>query len=183
MMIEEKGETHMKKFFAMMMVLSVIWTMGALAENGVIDQKDGSANLTVSYNVQPDRTFVVTIPASLEMQEMDEALSASLNVSLDASKYNVEDETLILMLTNAAFKLVYNESEIAYSVFGGEVPLGLNDAILSWSFGEARSQQKTLTFTADVPTDVLPSGEYADTLTFSVSIVNNADTELSGAGA
>lgn len=161
----------MKKLFSLILALCLLCSGAALADN-TITANNGTSSTTVTYTIQQNEAFTVTIPASVTLAAGETSgLSGSMTISLNADKFNVSGKGIDVKLSNAAFKLVSGSNEIAYTIQKGSDNVQKGDSVLSWAFGSgAFAASQELKITAQTVAEHLPAGEYKDTLTFAVSV-------------
>lgn len=161
----------MKKLFSLILALCLLCSGAALADN-TITANNGTSTTTVTYTIQQNESFTVTIPASVTLTAgKASGLSGSMTISLNADKFNVSGKGIDVKLSNAAFKLVSGSNEIAYTIQKGSDNVQKGDTVLSWAFGSGVfTASQELTITAQSVAEHLPAGEYKDTLTFAVSV-------------
>lgn len=162
----------MKKIIALVLSLCLLCGAGALAET----TQTGSTKVT--YTITTSESYTLTVPASASLNQNEGGPTGYMDVTLDATNFNVSGKTISVALTGAAFKLSNGTDEIAYTLKYGTnkgnqsgTVLNLNDTILTWTYGNAA------TVTTDVRINVSSSevtgktaGEYSDTLTFTASV-------------
>ncbi len=162
----------MKKLFSVILVVcfalsSPIISLAA-GETITQDSQENSGNITVNYNAGV--TYTVTIPASVTFSDTEKEVERSLQVSNvvlnEGSTLNVN----VASLNN--FKMMYGEGYIDYHLMVNynDVLKDNNHTILSVLAGE-NTGWAVLKFATDLQKDhVLYTGNYTDTLTFTVSI-------------
>ena len=157
----------MKKILAIIMTACLLCGAVALAETQ-ITTNNGTATTKVSYTIETNESFAVTIPSSVNLTMTNDQFTGNLYVKLDASNFNVTGKTIVVRLTSAAFKLVNGSNEIHYTIDNGAI--STNSPVLSWiSVNTPYVVDKTMTINANVSAG-LAAGTYADTLTFTAAV-------------
>ena len=163
----------MKKLlpFILITVLTLRSSIISLAAAGEIitqDSQEKSGNITVGYDAEA--TYTVTIPTSVTFTDTEKTIERPLlvtNVILnEGSTLNVN----ITSLNN--FKMIYGEGYMEYYLLinSNNAPKENSYTILTVLAGES-SGWAILTFITDLKKDhVLYTGNYTDTLTFTVTI-------------
>lgn len=168
----------MKKIIALVLSLCLLCGAAALAET-----KTGSTKVT--YTIETNNSYTLTVPASAPLNQNEGGPTSYMDVTLDATNFNVSGKTISVALTGAAFELTNGTDKLPYTLkYGtnkGNQPgtvLNLNDTILTWTYGDE----------AVVKTDVrinvsssavtgMAAGEYSDTLTFTASVSTSGGME------
>lgn len=171
----------MKKFLALALALCLLCGGVALADDTTINQDStgNTGSTTVSYTIQPNETYTVTIPSSVTLTaDEDSALTGSMTIALDASNFNVYGKTINVKLTGTTndFNLVNGTNKIEYSLTRSDntEPLQIGALVLNWSLSngllyEAYTCSGTYAIRSTIPAHA-PAGNYTDTLTFTVSV-------------
>lgn len=164
----------MKKFFCLLLTLSLLSAGVALAETNITTD-GGTGETTVKYTVPEAETqYIVVIPSSVTIPEGE--TSASMQISIDGSSTLETGKTLNVKLESSAnsFKLQMSDSSdsIAYTVKKDSQSLSAGSEVLSWAGGEAIPAAATLTMALDESTDGKTAGDYSDTLTFKLSVAD-----------
>lgn len=171
----------MKKILALVLALSLMFSVTALADNTTINQdtENKTASTTVSYTIATNESYTVTIPSSVTLTGTDN-LSGTLAIGLKTPNFNVSGKTIMVKLTRTAneFNLVNGEKKISYTLKASGVMYKVNDTLLSWTYGRNTDQTLALVAQATVSSN-LPAGDYTDTLTFTVS-VDSSEASVDG---
>lgn len=171
----------MKKILALVLALSLMFSVTALADNTTINQdtENKTASTTVSYTIATNESYTVTIPSSVTLTGTDN-LSGTLAIGLKTPNFNVSGKTIMVKLTRTAneFNLVNGEKKISYTLKASGVTYKVNDTLLSWTYGRNTDQTLALVAQATVSSN-LPAGDYTDTLTFTVS-VDSSEASVDG---
>lgn len=167
----------MKKIYAAIFALCLMCGTTALAaeKNSItINQNstDKTGSTTVSYTIEENETYTVTIPSEVTLKNDKGTLSGSVSVRLQTASFNVPDKTITVELSTAALKLVNENREINYTLSAAAKEYKAGDTVLRWTYGENTDQTNALVATAYVSSN-LPAGDYTDTLTFKVSVTDN----------
>lgn len=168
----------MKRFLTMLLALCLLGGAGALADTTLTS--DGSAGETeVTYTIAEDKTFTVTIPATLSISpENDEG---SMELVIDAAGFNAPDYVIAVCLTGStgyvdgeqAFYLTNGANKIPYELQRRGSALRMTEPILTWTSGSEQSYMTTVAVKAiAAPGDNLPAGTYTDTLTFTAMLLD-----------
>ena len=162
----------MKKCLSIILMFFLIFSSSVvlLAEEETITQNspDNSDNITVDYDAGV--TYTVTIPANVTFTDTEKEIERSMQIRDVVLN---EGSTLHVNLTSRNdFKMMYGKGYIEYQLMinSHDISQGNDYTILSVPSGES-SGWAILKFTTDLQKDhVLYTGNYADTLTFTVSI-------------
>jgi uncharacterized cupin superfamily protein len=158
----------MKKLRVLMaIVLMLVVAAPVFAANLTQDTTTGTMNVT--YGV--GETYTISIPDSL-------GFTQDLTQTVDVSVTDVllpHGKTLTLSLTSANdYKLVYEDSEIVYTVTKGSVAFTSQvTEVLTVSAGDPEATTtESLTFatTSEAIAAATLSGQHVDTLTFTASV-------------
>lgn len=161
----------MKKLISLLLTLCLLCGVVALADTTINQGSDDkTATTTVSYTIEANDSYTVTIPSSVTLTAGGNTLSSSMQIKLDATSFNVPRKQIVVKLTAAAMKLVDDTSnEIPYTITLNDTTVNVNDAVLTWhSSNAAKTAYAKLSFSATL--DNQPAGSYSDTLTFTVSV-------------
>ena len=160
----------MKKIIAVILSLCLLCGTVALAE---ITAHNGTSSTTVTYTIQNNEAFTVTIPASLNLSMEYGKPAGDLKISLSAPNFNVAGKTISVALTAANFKLINGDSEIAYTIKdkNAGTEISLNNTVLSWTSGGASTTADS-TLRIEGATAGTTAGTYQDKLTFTASVGN-----------
>lgn len=167
----------MRRFTAIVLaaVLMLVPMFSTAAEdNGHFEiyyNQSDVASSTVEYGV--DESYVVSIPTQIDM-----TLTGTTNVTVGANNvYLPRAKTLTVDLSSAAHNgswqltlEVFTDSKVAYSIKLGETEVQNGGEILACSGGTPTAETE-LAFS--ITGDPKRSGNYMDTLTFTVSIDEN----------
>lgn len=160
----------MKELVALMLALCLLGGAAALAENTFTHEGllSGQGTTEVTYTVQPNTEFTVTIPSSVTIDTGTN--QGSMTLALSAPAYNVRGDIVSVMLAPGERSLKNGDAAIPYVIKAGEDVLepSLEVDVLSWTCdGVTKDAGSTLTVTA-MPGSDLPAGSYTDQLTFKV---------------
>ena len=157
----------MKKILALALALCLLSGVAAFAD---VTVNGGSSNTVVTYTISNDESFLVTIPASLNLSMEYGQPAGDLSVTLSAPNFNVADRKISVALTTAAFELSNDANKIPYTIKDGDTVINVGDVVLNWtSGGGTTTAEKTLKIKGTV-SNGLAAGTYQDTLTFTVSV-------------
>ena len=132
--------------------------------------RQGEDNRTVTIEYVSAPTYTVTIPESVELGE---TVTISAENVVVKKGQQVEVSLTGTSGTDNAFALASQEvAEIAYTVRNGQADVKLNDTVLTVNPETASSGEATLSFVAPADDDIVYAGEYAGTVTFTVSVEN-----------
>lgn len=171
----------MKKFLALALALCLLCGGVALADDTTINQDStgNTGSTTVSYTIQPNETYTVTIPSSVTLTaDEDSALTGSMTIALDASNFNVSGKKINVKLTDTTndFNLVNGQQKISYFLKrnGNTEAIAKGSLVLDWASSNgltygSYTNNATYTISAEIP-EHAPAGDYTDTLTFTVSV-------------
>lgn len=169
----------MKKIYAAIFALCLMCGTTALAagNNSTTINQDSTAktgSTTVSYTIDKNETYTVTIPSSVSLNGTDN-LSGILPIGLKTDKFNVSGKTIAVKLTSTAnnFNLVNGTSKIVYTLKASGKVYNVNDTLLSWEYGQSTTDQTLALVPVATVSSTLPAGDYTDTLTFNVSVTDN----------
>ena len=157
----------MKKILALLLALCLLCGMVALAEgNTTYTDQDEEGTTTVSYTVEVNESYTITIPSSIALS--DNETSKELKVDLDASDFNNNTSFIVVELQQPSFML---GDAIPYTITDDGEPVTGAYTVLGWTYdADNKTATNTLTITlGEVPTG-LAVGEYSDTLTFTATV-------------
>lgn len=183
----------MKRFFATVLALCMVCGV-ALATDAVsphqITEAGKTADTTVKYEITENRTFTVTIPASVDIDPATNR--GTMNFEINAPRFNAPNLGIIVHLTGAAnewmvnpyggiFHLISGDDTIPYKLVpegngaGNPYSLNMGETIMSWRYGQEAGPTKATTVTAIAePGDgIIAAGTYKDWLTFTVSLFDH----------
>ncbi|MDO5425536.1 MAG: hypothetical protein Q4F41_17630 [Eubacteriales bacterium] len=178
-----------KKFSAMILAAALAAMAGTTAlaesttvttnESSTITKNGYSGNTTVSYTVEANDYFVVTVPASVVISS--DTKTAELTVSLDGSQYETQNKKFEVNLTGGIgingkeFYLKMDDTNsVQYTITKSDNSVltassGSNN-VLTWnSSNTEKTVSETLTLTLS-DTDSLAAGTYTARLDFTVFI-------------
>lgn len=180
----------MKKILGWMLVLSLLCAGSAWAtdaQDGTITTSGGTQSTTVIYKVEPATDFTVTIPANFPLSVGEDttdsgsqSLTGSQKLVIQPENFNVAGKGVAVALTKSSHGLKLMSSDgmnsIEYTI-GDENGTALTvseSPFMYWKYGDqATAVEVMLTISAEI-TSALPAGEYTDTLTFTVSVVDES---------
>lgn len=163
----------MKKFFAILLTVTMMATMTMTAFAATINGDEGSVEVT--YGV--DEKYIVNIPANtsltengvpMEVSAKDVVIPYGNKLTVSVSSTNYSDSKWYLVDT------VNAENKLEYSIKNGDNAVASGDAILTVAAGTTEEQKVTLT--AKLEDTATISGTYKDTITFNVSVVAASKT-------
>lgn len=164
----------MKKLFTLILTLCLLGGANALAEDTQVSVDGESGSTTVSYTVERNAEFIVTIPAAATLTGTAEAadVTGDLTIALDGTKVNVNGFKVTVTLDKSAnsFKLVNGDTQVAYTVSKDGSAITAGAEVLVWTYDPtetAKTASQTLSLSATAASFVV-AGEYTDTLTFKV---------------
>lgn len=170
----------MKKIYAAIFALCLMCGTTALAaENNSTtinqDSTDKTGRTTVSYTIDANETYTVTIPSSVKLTNSGDKLSGTVSVKLQTGKFNVAGKTITVSLTGTTngFKLKNGTNEITYNLQAGGNEYSADSTVLSWTYGQNTDNTMPLVVQTTNGLPNLPAGDYTDTLTFNVSVTDN----------
>lgn len=176
----------MKKILALVLTLCLLCGGVAVAENTTINQdsNDKTASTTVSYTIQANESYTVTIPSKVELKGASDPepseLMGTMTISLDATSFNVANKKISVTLTGkgSALKLKGDDTkQISYAIAKNGSSISQNSVCLEWeSFSASSTASTELTIVTHGfgYGKSLPAGDYTDTLTFTVSVTENS---------
>lgn len=169
----------MKRFLTMLLALCLLGGAGALAD---ITADGGSQATTVTYTITENKNFTVTIPATLSIDS--ETNEGSMELKIDAAGFNAPDYVIAVCLTGSAgyvdsekaFYLTNGTNTIPYELQRSDLPLRMNEPILTWTSGSEQSYMASVAVKAiAAPGANLPAGTYTDTLTFTSMLIDMSE--------
>lgn len=182
----------MKKILMMALALCLLCGGAALADTNnneeTMSPEKTTATTTLSYTIDANESYTVTIPSSvgLSLNDSNNKLSGSLEVKLDASSFNVEGKTIsVKMSQNSGALMRQDGGTIPFNVYKDTIAEGnevqgaeANRTFISWTFGQAGSaniSQTLLIGTGDIST--CPAGDYKGLVMFAVSVTDATNSE------
>lgn len=178
----------MKKILALVLTLCLLCGGVAVAENTNTtinqDSNNKTASTTVSYTIQANESYTVTIPSKVELKGASDPepseLMGTMTISLDATSFNVANKKISVTLTGkgSALKLKGDDTkQISYAIAKNGSSISQNSVCLEWeSFSASSTASTELTIVTHGfgYGKSLPAGDYTDTLTFTVSVTENS---------
>ena len=163
----------MKRILSLILSLSLLCG-AALADTEITDKSESkSASTTITYTIEQNEEYIVTIPSALALEQTGDDLPAgTMDISISAENFNVPYRHVSVYLDGADFKLTHENGEdyMPYTIaLDEENEIKLNDIVASWCTGE---EACTVTLNVQVTSldEAKVSGEYSDTLTFYVNV-------------
>ena len=175
----------MKKLLSLVLTLALALSLSvtAFAEDHTVDQNTtlpATKDTTVEFNVAP--TYTITIPGTVELDkktgtgtvtyEKDGTITASAGVRL----LNGQSIQVTLSAGDGEDKFVLTSGESAtldYTVTVNNTEIENNGVVATFETSQT-AQTSTLHFAAADPTY---AGDYSDTVTFNIAIVNPASSD------
>ena len=155
----------MKKLFALILTVCLLASMSVTAF--AANTEGGSTK--ISFNVDP--TYTVTIPADVS--------GDCASLSIEAEPILKETEKVAISIGasanyNGTFRLKEKNKEIYidYTISNGTKILDVGSVVLEQEAAAPEKATANLTFT---PGKALYSGDYSDTLTFIIAVVDTAE--------
>ncbi len=171
----------MKRFLAMLLALCLLGGADALADTTLTS--DGSAGETeVTYTITENKSFTVTIPATLSIDS--ETNEGSMELEIHAAGFNAPDYVIAVFLTSStgyvpseqAFYLTNGTNTIPYELQRDDLTLRMTEPILTWTSGRETDSRAAATVKAiATPGADLPAGTYTDTLTFTAMLIDMSE--------
>lgn len=160
----------MKKLVALTLALCLLGGAAALAENTFTHEGlvSGQGKTEVTYTVEPNTEFTVTIPSAVAIDP--ETFAGSMELALSAPAYNVRGGAVTVELVPGERSLKNGDTAVPYVLADGkgEFASDAEVSVLGWQCdGVTTAVSSTLTVTAEKRGD-LPAGLYTDQLTFKV---------------
>ena len=182
----------MKKFLSCVLCLAMVASMGVTAfasevvplgpVNPVIQADGGSENVLVTYGMSSG--FVVTIPATVNLDAEGKgscqisaenvmiAANHTLQVSLGSEDYANTGSWELVDANAPDNTLTYTIGKVA-----GASDVTNNTVVLSVNAGESYQSVSGRMLHFSIVDELTKAGEYTDTLTFTVNVVNNPQNQ------
>ncbi len=163
----------MKRFLASILALAMCCAIAvpAFAEDTTINQnsQDKTGSTAVSFEVAP--AYTVTIPETVELSRVDTdgtiTYENDANITAAAGVRLLNGQK-IQVTVNSDFTLTANGTDLPYTISVGGNQIAQNGVVAEFGTNTAE-QSSTLHFEAADPEY---SGEYSDTVTFTLSVVD-----------
>lgn len=163
----------MKRFLASILALAMCCAIAvpAFAEDTTINQnsQDKTGSTAVSFEVAP--AYTVSIPETVELSRVDTdgtiTYENDANITAAAGVRLLNGQK-IQVTVNSDFTLTANGTDLPYTISVGGNQIAQNGVVAEFGTNTAE-QSSTLHFEAADPEY---SGEYSDTVTFTLSVVD-----------
>jgi len=159
----------------MLLALCLLGGASALAADTQVTQDGKSGNTTVTYEILENKAFCVTIPASATIDPQTN--EGSMVFRIEAPNFNAKGWGVSVNLTNSTgnFNLKNGDKAIPYKLKDSNgYELGLWNGVIEWNCdGVSSGAEATVTLEA-LPGNAsgfIEAGEYSDTLTFMVYLL------------
>lgn len=171
----------MKKVLAFFLSLTLLCGAVAFAENDnkiTNESTSNEASTTVSYTIEANQSYVVTIPASLPLVKQSyNKLEATLRIKIEATNFNQLGKKIVVKLKSASRVLTNTTSTntIPYKIATDMTSLKQvadGAEILTWTSGSTPTtvNGSLFVYTSEQLDETLPAGTYSDDITFIVSV-------------
>lgn len=152
----------MKRLAALVLVLTLLYPLGVTAA-----ATDGG-DTTMSYTVNAN--YTVTIPATVS--------GNSASLSINAAPVLEEGQKVVISIADSAnyyngfrLKLKGADAYVGYNISDGTNTLAMGSVVLEQPAAAEQAATVNLTFT---PEKAAYAGDYSDTLTFTIAVVDTA---------
>ena len=160
----------MKKIVSLILALVMMMSLSTVAF-AALDANSQSGNVKVSYGVEG--SYSVTIPSDIALSGTVGSLTGTGEVAVVAGSQILPTQNLTVKVSSANTWKLKNVEEIAYTlkVDNGEAFTEKEDnVVLTASAAEVNTgKTAALAFACSAP-EFAYSGEYSDTLTFTVAV-------------
>ena len=164
----------MKKLFSSVLALAMCCAIAttAFAEDTVINQDtdDKTGSTAVTFNVDP--TYTVTIPGTVTLEKTGTdavTYEQDLTITADAGMRLKSGESVQVTMASDFTMNSIEGSSLTYTVTANDQEIKNNGVVATFTTNTA-SQNSTLHFAANDPEY---AGNYSDTVTFTLSVINN----------
>lgn len=177
----------MKKLLCLTLtaVLAAALAAPAFADTNVNqDSENKTAQTTVQFNIAP--TYTVTIPATVTLNkktdDVTNAVTYENTFDITAKDVRLNEGKLLRVSLDSDYQLASGTTKLDYTVVAkqgasSEKPVTSQDKECATFATSTADQTVTLHFAAENPTY---AGDYADTVTFELKVVDAAQTTNGG---
>ena len=162
----------MKKILSLILSLSLLCGAVAFADNTITNESGSqSASTTITYTIEQNEEYIVTIPAALTLSHEGDALPAgTMTVSISAENYNVPNHRIRVILGSAAFQMTHENGDdyMPYKITKYSTEYGIDDVVAECYVDETNFAEAELTVQVTSLEHAKAAGDYSDTITFYV---------------